>query len=324
MKLSKSHLFNHLKESDLNRIYCFCADESIQITALSDKVIATARSKGFEEKQTFVISKDTDWSFLNANNENLDLFGSSKILEIKLIGTGPGSKGSKAIKEYCLNADPNKLLIFSVEKLDKKQLNSAWIKALEENGILVIEPPITKNSMPEWIKAKSIEMGLTLDESAIKLLSEKTEGNLFAASQELMKLSLLFDNKEISIEEMEKSISNSSKFGVFDLSNAFVEGDKKRAVRIIETLRAEGTQPPLVLWALSKEIKNLYTVIEEGNTKSIWGPKFYLDSLSKRARTLSSAKIKKSLKDVAEIDMAIKGLSNKSPWQSIRDLALDL
>ena len=143
MKLSKSHLFNHLKESDLNRIYCFCADESIQITALSDKVIATAKSKGFEEKQTFVISKDTDWSFLNANNENLDLFGSSKILEIKLIGTGPGSKGSKAIKEYCLNADPNKLLIFSVEKLDKKQLNSAWIKALEENGILVIEPPIT-------------------------------------------------------------------------------------------------------------------------------------------------------------------------------------
>jgi DNA polymerase-3 subunit delta len=139
-----------------------------------------------------------------------------------------------------------------------------------------------------------------------------------------MKLSLLFDNKEISIEEMEKSISNSSKFGVFDLSNAFVEGDKKRAVRIIETLKAEGTQPPLVLWALSKEIKNLYTVIEEGNTKSIWGPKFYLDSLSKRAKTLSSAKIKKSLKDVAEIDMAIKGLSNKSPWQSIRDLALDL
>ena len=36
MKLSRSHLFNHLKESDLNRIYCFCADESIQITALSD------------------------------------------------------------------------------------------------------------------------------------------------------------------------------------------------------------------------------------------------------------------------------------------------
>jgi head-tail adaptor len=34
------------------------------------------------------------------------------------------------------------------------------------------------------------------------------------------------------------------------------------------------------------------------------------------------AKITKSLKDIAEIDAAIKGLSDKSPWQSIRDLAL--
>ena len=35
------------------------------------------------------------------------------------------------------------------------------------------------------------------------------------------------------------------------------------------------------------------------------------------------SKIKNSLKDIAEIDAAIKGLSDKSPWQSIRDLALN-
>ena len=45
--------------------------------------------------------------------------------------------------------------------------------------------------------------------------------------------------------------------------------------------------------------------------------------LSKRSKSLSSSKIKNSLKDIAEIDAAIKGLSDKSPWQSIRDLALN-
>ena len=104
--------------------------------------------------------------------------------------------------------------------------------------------------MPSWIKTKASSLNLALDVQAIQLLSEKTEGNLLAASHELMKLSLLFSEQEITLENMEKSISNSAKFGIFDLSNSFLEGNRKRTVRIIETLRAEGAQPPLVLLSL--------------------------------------------------------------------------
>ena len=64
--------------------------------------------------------------------------------------------------------------------------------------------------------------------------------------------------KRINLQMMEKSISNASTFGIFDLSNAFISGDKKRTIKIIEVLKSEGTQPPLILWALSKEIYNLY------------------------------------------------------------------
>ena len=322
MKINKVHFINGL-DNKLEDIYSFFADESIQITELTDEVIKRAKTKGFEEKQTFIITKDTDWTFLNSTNENLDLFGSKKIIEIKLIGSGPGNKGSKVIKDYCLAPDSNKLLIISAEKLDKKQQSSAWAKALDENGIIVVEPPVSKASMPEWIRAKSSDLKLKLANQAIELLSDKTEGNLFAASQELMKLSLLFPDQDISLGDMEKSISNSSKFGIFDLSNSFLRGNKQRTVKIIETLRAEGTQPPLVLWALSKEINNLYKVLEDGNTKNIWGPRYYLDLLSKRAKEIPNSKIKNSFKDIAEIDASIKGLSDKSPWQSIRKLALD-
>ena len=51
---------------------------------------------------------------------------------------------------------------------------------------------------------------------------------------------------------MEKSISNSSKFE-YSISLIPFEGNRKRTVRIIETLRAEGTQPPLVLWHFCKK-----------------------------------------------------------------------
>ena len=322
MKLNRDKFFSETG-NEIQNIYTFFADESIQITELSDHVIEAAKKHGFEEKQTFIISKDTDWSFLQTTNENLDLFGSKKIIEIKLIGIGPGNKGSKAIKDYCANPDENKLLIFSAERLEKKAQTSAWAKSLEDTGTTVIESPIHISSMPKWISKRASDLDIEIDHDAINLLSEKTEGNLLATIQELIKLSLLFPSQGIDFKMMEKSISNSSSYGIFDLSNAFVAGDKKKTIKIIELLKSEGTQPPLILWALSKEIYNLYKVIEEGSSRNIWGPRHYLDLLSQRAKNISGSKIKSALIDIAEIDSAIKGLSRKNPWQSIRELALN-
>jgi len=322
MKLNRDKFFSETG-NEIQNIYTFFADESIQITELSDHVIEAAKKHGFEEKQTFIISKDTDWSFLQTTNENLDLFGSKKIIEIKLIGIGPGNKGSKAIKEYCANPDENKLLIFSAERLEKKAQTSAWAKSLEDTGTTIIESPIHISSMPKWISKRASDLDIEIDHDAINLLSEKTEGNLLATIQELIKLSLLFPSQGIDFKMMEKSISNSSSYGIFDLSNAFVAGDKKKTIKIIELLKSEGTQPPLILWALSKEIYNLYKVIEEGSSRNIWGPRHYLDLLSQRAKNISGSKIKSALIDIAEIDSAIKGLSRKNPWQSIRELALN-
>ena len=322
MRLNRDKFFSETG-NEVQNIYTFFADESIQITELSDHVIEAAKKHGFEEKQTFIISKDTDWSFLQTTNENLDLFGSKKIIEIKLIGIGPGNKGSKAIKEYCANPDEDKLLIFSAERLEKKAQTSAWAKSLEDTGTTIIESPIHISSMPKWISKRASDLDIEIDHDAINLLSEKTEGNLLATIQELIKLSLLFPSQGIDFKMMEKSISNSSSYGIFDLSNAFVAGDKKKTIKIIELLKSEGTQPPLILWALSKEIYNLYKVIEEGSSRNIWGPRHYLDLLSQRAKNISGSKIKSALIDIAEIDSAIKGLSRKNPWQSIRELALN-
>ena len=321
MKINSKDLRESVHK-ELNPVYLFFAEESIQLTSLTDLVLLAAKDSNFDEKTTYVVSKDMDWSFLDSNNENLDLFGSKKIIEIKLLGSGPGNKGSKAIKEYSLDPDPNKLLIISAEGLDNKSQSSAWAKSLEENGVMVVENPIPLNSMPKWIQDQAEVSNMKVKNEAAILLSEKTEGNLLAATQEIMKLSLLYPDKEIGLEEMEACISNASKFGIFDLSNAFVSGNKNRTFKIIESLKSEGTQPTLILWALTKEINNLYKVMEEKSTKNIWGPRHYLETLTKRVNQLSKSKIKQSMLEIAQIDASIKGLSSKNPWQAIRDLAI--
>ena len=121
---------------------------------------------------------------------------------------------------------------------------------------------------------------------------------------------------------MEKSIANSSRFNIFDFSNAFVTRDTKKAVRILEALKVEGTPETLIIWALARELKNLFKVIQTGSAKGIFGPRHYLETLEKSAKKVSKIRVLKAFKEIALIDASIKGFVKQNPWLGIRELTL--
>ena len=321
MKVSPQDIENSLI-SGIQPIYALIGEESLQIQELVDQICAKAKLEDYVEKTNYIISKQTDWSFLKTSSENYDLFGAKKILEIKLIGTGPGVAGAKALKDYAINPDPSKVLIISAEGLEKKTHTSAWIKALEEAGCLIIINSITLNQLPKWVIDIGHKYELEISSEASHLLAEKTEGNLLATLQEIKKLALLFPNQNIDIKKMASSISDSSKYDIFDLSNAFIAGNKKRTAIVLESLKAEGTHETLILWSLSRELTNLFKVMNHGSAKGIWGPKHYLDSLEKSANQITASHLKQALQQVAKIDASIKGSDHQDSWQAIRELTL--
>ena len=321
MKVSPQDIENSLI-SGIQPIYALIGEESLQIQDLVDQICAKAKLEDYVEKTNYIISKQTDWSFLKASSENYDLFGAKKILEIKLIGTGPGVAGAKALKDYAINPDPSKVLIISAEGLEKKTHTSAWIKALEEAGCLIIINSITLNQLPKWIIDTGHKYELEISSEASRLLAEKTEGNLLATLQEIKKLALLFPNQNIDIKKMASSISDSSKYDIFDLSNAFIAGNKKRTAIVLESLKAEGTPETLILWSLSRELTNLFKVMNQKSTKGIWGPRHYLNTLEESANKISLSDLKRALQQIAKIDSSIKGGSQQDSWQAIRELTL--
>ena len=303
-------------------IYTLIGEESLQIQELVDQICNKAKSENYLEKTNYIISKQTDWTFLKSASENYDLFGAKKIIEIKLIGTGPGAAGSKALKDYAINPDPSKVLIVSAEGLEKKTHSSAWVKALEGTGCLLLINPITSNQLPKWIVETGNKYQLNIDSESSSLLAEKTEGNLLATLQEIKKLALLFPDQDIDISQMASSISDSSKYDIFDLSNAFITGNKKRTATVLESLKAEGAAETLILWSLSRELTNLFKVMNQRSTKGIWGPRHYLNTLEELANKVAISDLKQALQQVAKIDSSIKGNSQQDSWQAIRELTL--
>ena len=321
MKLTEERLNEALKES-LDNIYVILADESILIEENLEKIYAKAKQEGFTEKNTHIIDSQNDWTFLSSSSDNLDLFGSKKILEVKLLGQGPGVKGANSLKDYSKSLDPNTLLVLIGEGLERKSISSAWVKALEKVGTLISIAPLSTSSLKVWIKNKAKELNIEIMQEALQLLIEKTEGNLMATLQEIRKLSLVYPSEKIDLDKMKKSITGSSKYTIFDFSNAFVSRNTSKAIQVLESLKVEGTPETLIIWALTRELNNLFKVSKSGSTKGIWGPRNYLDSLAKTSKEVDRYKILKAYKRIAHIDSCIKGFNKQNPWLGIRELTL--
>ena len=83
------------------------------------------------------------------------------------------------------------------------------------------------------------------------------EGNLLAAAQEIEKLKLMADEGQITVETVQAAVADSARFDVFGLTDAILNGEAAHALRMLEGLRGEGVEPPVILWALSRELRLL-------------------------------------------------------------------
>ena len=61
-------------------------------------------------------------------------------------------------------------------------------------------------------------------------------------------------------EVVRASVADSARFDVFQLGEAALAGDAARALRMLGGLRAEGSEATLVLWALSRTLRDLWSL----------------------------------------------------------------
>ena len=167
-------------------------------------------------------------------------------------------------------------------------------------------------------------MGLDLTDEAFELLAERTEGNLLAAHQELEKLRLLAPAGRIGADAVLSVVADSARFDVFRLLDAALEGEPGRALRVLSGLRAEGTEPTLVLWALTKALRDLAGALGRpaGASGRGWQrPSAALDAAVRRAGRLS---LRTLMVRAARADRMIKGRLRGDPWDEMALLATDL
>ena len=175
--------------------------------------------------------------------------------------------------------------------------------------------------------------GLTPVGDAINILVDRVQGNLLAADQEIEKLKLLTGGGEVDGQAVARSVADSARFDVFALADSALLGDLARSIRVLDGLRAEGVEPTLVVWALSRELRTLSSVLfSVGQGQSldraltgahVWSSKKAI--VGRAARRLRGvARAHELLEHAARCDAACKGLGPGDAWHELASLLMAL
>lgn len=330
-KLRPEQLGEHLHKG-VAPIYLVSGDEPLLIQEACDQIRAAARALGFAERELYHADASFDWGQLLSASNSLSLFSDKKILEVRLPSGKPGDKGSKALQEVAQSPSPDNLLLVVTGKLDRNVQKSKWLKALEGAGSHVQVWPINAAQLPRWIGQRLKAAGLRADSTAIDLLASRVEGNLLAAAQEIEKLKLLTSDSLVSTELMASVVADSARYDVFGLVDKALHGDARSAVKSLQGLRTEGTEPITLLWALARDIRALVQIAQAMNqgqtfdraaqSAGVWNKRQPL--MQSALRRLKPGQLQQLLRKANGVDKAIKGMRPANPWDELMDLTLNL
>ncbi|MET0067276.1 MAG: DNA polymerase III subunit delta [Candidatus Thiodiazotropha sp.] len=328
MKLRNDQLGGHLK-SALAPVYLLSGDEPLQMMEAADEIRRAAREQGYLEREVLDAGSGFDWSALAQAAESLSLFGDRRVLELRLNSPKVGADGSKALVGYCERPAEDTVLLVILPKLERAQTSSKWLQAIDRAGVFLQIWPIEGGRLAPWIEQRLRKAGLVPEPGVVEMLSDRVEGNLLAASQEIEKLLLLQGPGVITQAQLAQSVADSARFDVFGLLDTLLTGNAAKGLRMLSALKAEGVAAPVVLWGLSREIRALAEMareVEQGQSPAqvmnrfrVWEKRKPL--IQKALKSATSQRWQRLLIRCADTDLAIKGLSSADPWLGLRNIA---
>tara|TARA_B110000093_G_C12924313_1_gene390590 strand:+ start:283 stop:1293 length:1011 start_codon:yes stop_codon:yes gene_type:complete len=332
MRLYPEKLADHLQQK-LLPVYLVSGDEPLLLQECCDQIRQKARAENCNEREIIEGGvSNFNWQDILHSASNMSLFADRKLIELRLPSGKPGAEGSKALCEYLDIASGDDVLLIVSGKIDKQSTNSKWYKALDKAGVTVQVWPVDAKNLPRWLQQRVRNAGMSIDDDALRLLCERMEGNLLAAVQEVEKLKLLAADSKITMQTVTEAVSDNARYNLFDMADNALKGNASVSLRMLYGLRAEGTEPPVVLWALVREIRTLYEAqldCDSGqsaqqalSSRRVWQNRMPLMQAALTRHNTHSLSL--LLEQAARADGSIKGFADGKPWDNLSRLVITL
>lgn len=333
MKLNAGQLPRQLQVG-LAPVYAISGDDPLLVGESADLVRKACRDQGCEERLVFHVDKSFDWGQLYDASHSLSLFAQKRLIELRIPSGKPGDEGGRALLAWLEAPPEDTTLLISLPRLDSSAQRSKWAKGLIEHAqcqFLQIWP-VEAGQLPGWIRDRLAAAGIQATAEAVDLLVTRVEGNLLAAAQEVERLKLFCQDGRLDVDTVQQTVADSARYDVFNLVDALLNGDAGQALRILNGLRGEGVEAPVILWALGRELRSLAGMAREAErgipldrvfaSHRVWDKR--KSQMTRVLRRHPAAAWERWLQAAQRADEQIKGQHPGSPWDSLAAIAVEV
>ncbi|OAJ93646.1 DNA polymerase III subunit delta [Vibrio bivalvicida] len=329
MRIFADRLVEQLAKQ-LHPTYLIFGNEPLLIQESRQFIHKAAFSQGFEERHRFAIDSSFDWNLVYDCCQAMSLFSARQIIELELPESGVNAAIAKELVAVSELLHGDVILVVIGAKLTKAQENAKWFKTLSSQGCWVncLSPDIQR--LPQFVQARCRALNLKPDQEAVQMLAQWHEGNLFALSQSLEKLALLYPDGVLNLIRLEESLSRHNHFTAFHWVDALLAGKAKRSQRILRQLEAEGVESVILVRTIQKELTQLLNMANQIKVKPI-GQVFESYRVWQSKRPLYSAalerlqpeKITRLLQLLTKVELLVKTQYDQSSWPLLHQLSTE-
>ena len=338
MKQTAEQIIAGIREGKFHPVYFLMGEEPYFIDLITDHIeqhVLPEEMKAFN--QQIFYGKDSDLRTVLETALRHPMMSERQVVivkeaqELRLKTTEEEEKDP--LINYLEHPNPATVLVFAYKyrKLDKR---TKFYKTLQKSPhCLVFESEkIRDYRIPEWIISYFSGKGMSIDMKAAMLLTEHVGNSISNIVNELEKLviSLPQGSKRITAGHIEKYTGYSKDYNVFELQNAIIAGDIKKANRIVFYFCKNPKDHPLtvtiaVLYQFFVKILNLHALGQQPRGKlaaALRIPEFYLKDYEKATRRFSVNKLTRIISALRKTDARSKGIGNVSsgPCDLLKEL----
>jgi DNA polymerase-3 subunit delta len=238
-----------------------------------------------------------------------------------------GKRQAERVKDAVLAAPPDTTVVLIARGKPPADL----AKAVKKVGgdVLGFDAPTAQQLPPHLIKLAAAR-GFELTSDAARFLISHLGTNLTRLTNELDRLALWADrNGRVEIDDLQEMVADTTETSNFALGDALIAGERTEALRIAESLIAQGTTAGSVVYPTSMSVRRANRAlsrIEEGIPpnrieRELGLPPFLARKLINSLRGASVEDLRSTLIAMADLEVWTRG-GAEYPDELALDLAL--
>ena len=295
---------------------------------IADQILQSLKLAGFNDKVSLHQDELDKAEEIISRNVGGSLFQEKLILHLKHTSGKFPEKIKMILENQHLYSSDNLALIVE-SSIEKTPASGAWIKYIDEQGLIVNCSKLKTNEEKIWLKRQLEFLPKSLLPMFGGSIFQNNEGNLLGQMNEVRLLKLLFNSKQEIDETETTNIVFHSGLSAFELEDVIIDRKFEKVLQTINFLKEHDSQnsAPLI-WMIAKIINSCLEATLATNKKSaliksgVWSSKIgqYL-SLTKNSKASEFMRLSDQM---LRLDLINKGIIKSNVWEQIEKIILQL